>query len=94
MFNMCIGLQSEKVFTDKMLQDLAKDYGTQSDSSEDEEESSQPLCFLDINLLSSSEDDEDEEVVVQAKKRKPAWQRKNEKGETPLHRAAIAGILE
>ncbi|XP_014664126.1 PREDICTED: tonsoku-like protein [Priapulus caudatus] len=74
----------KKLVTKQLLEELGEEQ-----EEETEEEESQPLSPLDVNMLSSS-DGEDEEPE-QVKKKKPAWNRRNEKGETPLHRAAIAG---
>ncbi|XP_040191016.1 tonsoku-like protein, partial [Rana temporaria] len=67
--------------------------GSDSESEEEEVESSEPLQESDIEL-SQSDDDEDlegYEKSVPGKRRAVQWNRRNEKGETVLHRACIEG---
>ncbi|XP_064410086.1 tonsoku-like protein [Latimeria chalumnae] len=69
-----------------------------NDSSEEEEEElehSEPLEESDLELSESDEDDlEGYEKAVPGRRKTSRWNRKNEKGETALHRACIEGNLK
>ncbi|KAM8966298.1 tonsoku-like protein [Pelodytes ibericus] len=67
--------------------------GSDGDSSEEEMENSEPLQESDLEL-SQSDDEGDLEGYnksVPGKRRQNRWNRRNEKGETVLHRACIDG---
>ncbi|XP_069812971.1 tonsoku-like protein isoform X1 [Dendropsophus ebraccatus] len=73
------------------LQELCS--GDSGESSEDEEtENSEPLQESELELSESEEDDlEGYEKSVPGRRRAMRWNRRNEKGETVLHRACIEG---
>ncbi|KAE8599934.1 hypothetical protein XENTR_v10017403 [Xenopus tropicalis] len=79
--------------TEAKLQELCSGPGGESSEEEEEMENSEPLQESDLEL-SQSEDDEDlegYEKLVPGKRRVNRWNRRNEKGETVLHRACIEG---
>ncbi|XP_066525781.1 tonsoku-like protein [Hoplias malabaricus] len=84
--------------TEARLQELreAENYGLE-DSEEDEEEevpqNSEPLDS-DIQLSDSDEDLEGYDKLVTGRRKTGRWNRRNEKGETVLHRACIEGNLK
>ncbi|XP_028853373.1 tonsoku-like protein [Denticeps clupeoides] len=64
------------------------------DEEEEEEENSEPLEDSDIELSDSDDDDlEEYEKTVSGRRKTGRWNRRNEKGETTLHRACIEGNL-
>nr|DBA23868.1 TPA: hypothetical protein GDO54_011585 [Pyxicephalus adspersus] len=72
--------------------------GSDSESSEEEEEmeNSEPMQESDIEL-SQTDDEEDlegYEKSIPGKRRAVQWNRRNEKGETVLHRACIEGNMK
>ncbi|XP_044149724.1 tonsoku-like protein [Bufo gargarizans] len=77
--------------TEAELRDVCGSDG--GDSSEEEEaESSEPLQESEVELSSSGDEDlEGYEKSVPSRRATIRWNRRNEKGETPLHRACIEG---
>ncbi|XP_032830321.2 tonsoku-like protein isoform X1 [Petromyzon marinus] len=72
----------------------ASESDADSDSAE-EAENSEPIAESDVDL-SESEEEEDLEgydKVVSGKRKSAQWNKRNEKGETALHRACIEGNL-
>ncbi|TDG98848.1 hypothetical protein EPR50_G00205250 [Perca flavescens] len=67
-----------------------------SDGEEDEEEmdNSEPLDDSDVVLSDSDEDLEGYEKMVSGRRKAGRWNKRNEKGETSLHRACIDGNLK
>uniref|UniRef100_A0A8C5RD83 Tonsoku-like protein n=1 Tax=Leptobrachium leishanense TaxID=445787 RepID=A0A8C5RD83_9ANUR len=65
-------------------------------SEEEEMENSEPLQESDLELSQSDEDDDLEgyKKLVPGKRRQNRWNRRNEKGETVLHRACIDGNVK
>ncbi|XP_030076066.1 tonsoku-like protein [Microcaecilia unicolor] len=93
---------SEAQSTQVRLQELCQQQGWNSDdgireSSEEEElENSEPLEESDLELSESDEEEDPEghEKTVSGRRKINRWNRRNEKGETPLHRACIDGNLK
>ncbi|XP_045919625.1 tonsoku-like protein [Micropterus dolomieu] len=82
--------------TEARLQELCATEGWSPDGSEEEEEmdNSEPLDDSDI-ILSDSEDDlEGYDKMVSGRRKTGRWNKRNEKGETTLHRACIDGNLK
>ncbi|XP_064157110.1 tonsoku-like protein isoform X2 [Anguilla rostrata] len=78
--------------TSAQLQELcAADSG--SEGEEEEEENSEALEDSDIQLSDSDEDLEEYDRMVPGRRTAGRWNRRNEKGETSLHRACIDGNL-
>ncbi|KAM8811109.1 tonsoku-like protein [Eudromia elegans] len=72
--------------------------GEEEDEEEEEElESSEALDESELELSESDEEEEDElegySKSVPGRRRASKWTRRNERGETPLHRACIEGDL-
>ncbi|XP_022052830.1 tonsoku-like protein [Acanthochromis polyacanthus] len=68
-----------------------------SDGEEDEEEemeNSEPLDDSDVNLSDSDDDLEGYDKMVSGRRKAGRWNKRNEKGETSLHRACIDGNLK
>ncbi|KAM3595020.1 uncharacterized protein V6R79_017174 [Siganus canaliculatus] len=90
---------SEADDTEAKLQELCTAEGWSvdgSDGEEDEEEemdNSEPLDDSDVNLSDSDDDLEGYDKVVSGRRKAGRWNRRNEKGETSLHRACIDGNL-
>ncbi|KAM5124983.1 tonsoku-like protein [Mantella aurantiaca] len=85
----------EAAGTEAQLAELCGDSGSEEEE-EEEEENSETLPESDIEL-SQSDDDEDlegYEKSVPGKRRSVQWNRRNEKGETILHRSCIEGNLK
>ncbi|XP_063306973.1 tonsoku-like protein [Pelobates fuscus] len=84
----------EAADTEAELQEVCR--GSDGESSEEDEmENSEPFQESDLEL--SQSDDEDLEgynKLVPGKRRPNRWNRRNEKGETVLHRACIDGNLK
>ncbi|CDR00109.1 unnamed protein product, partial [Oncorhynchus mykiss] len=65
--------------------------GSEGEEDEEEMENSEPMEDSDIQFSDSEDDDK----MVCSGRRKPArWNKRNEKGETSLHRACIDGNLK
>ncbi|KAM3928619.1 tonsoku-like protein [Leptodactylus fuscus] len=81
----------EAADTEAELQELCG--GDPGESSEEEEtESSEPLQESDLEVSPSEDEDlEGYEKTLPGKRRANQWNRRNEKGETVLHRACIEG---
>ncbi|XP_060790341.1 tonsoku-like protein [Neoarius graeffei] len=84
--------------TEARLQELCEAEGCRlEDSDEDEEEeelqNSEPLDS-DIQLSDSDDDLEGYDKLVTGRRKTGRWNRRNEKGETALHRACIEGNLK
>ncbi|KAJ8289356.1 hypothetical protein GJAV_G00000360 [Gymnothorax javanicus] len=81
--------------TEAQLRGLcAADGGSEGEEEEEEEEEdSEPLVDSDIQLSDSDEDLEGYEPLVPGRRAVGRWNRRNEKGETSLHRACIEGNL-
>ncbi|XP_041422944.1 tonsoku-like protein isoform X2 [Xenopus laevis] len=82
--------------TEAKLQELCSGVSGECSEEEEEMENSEPLQESDLEL-SQSEDDEDldgYEKLVPGKRRVNRWKRRNEKGETVLHRACIEGNIK
>lgn len=83
--------------TEARLQELCECDGRsleESDDDDDEEEemeNSEPLEDSDIQCSDSDEDLEGYDKMVTGKRKTQRWNRRNEKGETVLHRACIEG---
>ncbi|XP_069588240.1 tonsoku-like protein isoform X2 [Ranitomeya imitator] len=77
--------------TEAELQELCR--GDSGESSEDEDmENSEPMQESELELSQSEDDDlEGYEKSVPGRRRAIRWNRRNEKGETVLHRACIEG---
>ncbi|KAL0969558.1 hypothetical protein UPYG_G00229080 [Umbra pygmaea] len=70
------------------------DGASEEEEDEDEMESSEPMEDSDIQLSDSDDDLEEYDKMVSNGRRKPGrWNKRNEKGETSLHRACIDGNL-
>ncbi|XP_011488610.1 tonsoku-like protein isoform X1 [Oryzias latipes] len=86
--------------TEARLQELCASEGWNPDGSDGEEEdeeemdNSEPLDDSDVLLSDSDEDLEGYEKMVSGKRRTGRWNKRNEKGETSLHRACIDGNLK
>ncbi|XP_073185990.1 tonsoku-like protein isoform X4 [Lepidochelys kempii] len=80
------------------LQSLCRSQGWSAagDSDEEELESSEPLEESDLELSESDGEEEDLDGYnksVPGRRRITKWNRRNDRGETPLHRACIDGNL-
>uniref|UniRef100_A0A665WJR5 Tonsoku-like protein n=1 Tax=Echeneis naucrates TaxID=173247 RepID=A0A665WJR5_ECHNA len=86
--------------TQAMLQELCAAEGWSpdgSDGEEDEEEemdNSEPLDDSDVVLSDSDDDLEGYDKLVTGRRKAGRWNKRNEKGETSLHRACIDGNLK
>ncbi|KAM3871231.1 tonsoku-like protein [Diretmus argenteus] len=87
--------------TEARLQELCASQGWSADGSEGEEEdeeeemdNSEPLEDSDIVLSDSDDDLEGYDKMVSGRRKPGRWNRRNEKGETSLHRACIDGNLK
>ncbi|XP_042356815.1 tonsoku-like protein [Plectropomus leopardus] len=86
--------------TEATLQELCAAEGWSpdgSDGEEDEEEemdNSEPLDDSDVVLSDSDEDLEGYDKMVSGRRKAGRWNKRNEKGETSLHRACIDGNLK
>uniref|UniRef100_A0A3P9A3B5 Tonsoku-like protein n=1 Tax=Esox lucius TaxID=8010 RepID=A0A3P9A3B5_ESOLU len=68
--------------------------GSEGEEDEDETENSEQMEDSDIELSDSDDDLEEYDKMVSGGRRKPGrWNKRNEKGETSLHRACIDGNL-
>ncbi|XP_061105905.1 tonsoku-like protein [Conger conger] len=67
--------------------------GEEEEEEEEEEENSEVQEDSDIQLSDSDEDLEEYDRMVPGKRTAGRWNRRNEKGETSLHRACIEGNL-
>ncbi|XP_031436536.1 tonsoku-like protein isoform X2 [Clupea harengus] len=82
--------------TRRRLEELCSTTGLNpddSDEEEEEEENSEPLEDSDIQLSDSDEDLEEYDKMLSGRRKAGRWNRRNEKGETCLHRACIDGNL-
>ncbi|XP_063040219.1 tonsoku-like protein [Engraulis encrasicolus] len=85
--------------TRRRLEEVCSAAGLDPDNSdgeeeeEEEEENSEPLEDSDIQLSDSDEDPEEYDKMLSGRKKPGRWNRRNEKGETCLHRACIDGNL-
>ncbi|XP_036450133.1 tonsoku-like protein [Colossoma macropomum] len=84
--------------TEARLQELCEAEGHGLEESDDEEEeeqlqNSEPLDS-DIQLSDSDDDMEGYDKIVTGRRKTGRWNRRNEKGETVLHRACIEGNLK
>uniref|UniRef100_A0A3Q3A6S2 Tonsoku-like protein n=1 Tax=Kryptolebias marmoratus TaxID=37003 RepID=A0A3Q3A6S2_KRYMA len=83
--------------TEARLLELCAAEGWRPDGSdgeeEDEEENSEPLEDSDVVLSDSDEDLEGYDKMVSGRRKTGRWNKRNEKGETSLHRACIDGNL-
>ncbi|XP_065109970.1 tonsoku-like protein [Paramisgurnus dabryanus] len=86
--------------TEARLQELCERDGRSLEESEDEDdedeemENSEPLEDSDIQCSDSDEDLDGYDKMVSGKRKTQRWNRRNEKGETVLHRACIEGNLK
>uniref|UniRef100_A0A3B5ATD8 Tonsoku-like protein n=1 Tax=Stegastes partitus TaxID=144197 RepID=A0A3B5ATD8_9TELE len=86
--------------TEARLQELCASEGWSpdgSDGEEDEEEemeNSEPLDDSDVVLSDSDDDLEGYDKMVSGRRKAGRWNKRNEKGETSLHRACIDGNLK
>ncbi|XP_062296474.1 tonsoku-like protein [Scomber scombrus] len=86
--------------TEARLQELCASEGwspDDSDGEEDEEEemdNSEPLDDSDVVLSDSDDDLEGYDKMVSGRRKAGRWNKRNEKGETSLHRACIDGNLK
>ncbi|CAB1432486.1 unnamed protein product [Pleuronectes platessa] len=86
--------------TEARLQELCAAEGWSpdgSDGEEDEEEemdNSEPLDDSDVVLSDSDDDLEGYDKMVSGRRKAGRWNKRNEKGETSLHRASIDGNLK
>ncbi|XP_069077100.1 tonsoku-like protein isoform X2 [Pleurodeles waltl] len=88
--------------TQERLQEFCLQQGWSSDaesgesSGEEELENSEPVEESDLELSETDEDEDLEgyEKVVPGRRKVNQWNRRNEKGETTLHRACIEGNLK
>ncbi|XP_051578042.1 tonsoku-like protein isoform X1 [Myxocyprinus asiaticus] len=85
--------------TEARLQELCERDGRSLEDSEEEEEeeeveNSEPLEDSDIQYSESDDDLEGYDKIVTGKRKTQRWNRRNEKGETVLHRACIEGNLK
>ncbi|MBN3290595.1 TONSL protein, partial [Polypterus senegalus] len=70
---------------------------SEADEDQDEEPNSEPLEESDLELTSSEEEEDNLDEYsksVPGRRRAKQWNRRNEKGETMLHRACIEGNLK
>lgn len=86
------------VDTRRRLEELCFTAGLNPDNSdgeeeEEEEENSEPLEDSDIQLSDSDDDLEEYDKMLSGRRKPGRWNRRNEKGETCLHRACIDGNL-
>ncbi|KAM4026986.1 tonsoku-like protein isoform 2-T2 [Anomaloglossus baeobatrachus] len=78
--------------TEAELHDLCSgDTGESSEEEEEEMENSEPLQESELELSASDDDLEGYEKSVPGRRKAARWNRRNEKGETVLHRACIDG---
>uniref|UniRef100_A0A8C9QSR1 Tonsoku-like protein n=1 Tax=Scleropages formosus TaxID=113540 RepID=A0A8C9QSR1_SCLFO len=84
--------------TEARLQELGAvqggDGGESDVEEENQEENSEPLEDSDIPLSDSDEDLEEYEKLVPGRRKTARWNKRNEKGETCLHRACIEGNVK
>ncbi|XP_026085940.1 tonsoku-like protein isoform X1 [Carassius auratus] len=85
--------------TEARLMELCERDGLRLEDSEEEDEeeeveNSEPLEDSDIEYSDSDEDLEGYDKTVTGRRRTQRWNRRNEKGETLLHRACIEGNLK
>ncbi|XP_051724772.1 tonsoku-like protein isoform X4 [Ctenopharyngodon idella] len=85
--------------TEARLMELCERDGLRLEDSEDEDEeeeveNSEPLEDSDIQYSDSDDDLEGYDKIVTGKRKTQKWNRRNEKGETVLHRACIEGNLK
>lgn len=86
--------------TEALLQELCAVQGWSPDDSEGEEDeeeemdNSEPLDDSDVILSDSDDDLEGYDKMVTGKRKTGRWNKRNEKGETSLHRACIEGNLK
>ncbi|KAF3701144.1 Tonsoku-like protein NF-kappa-B inhibitor-like protein 2 [Channa argus] len=86
--------------TEAKLQELCAAEGWNPDGSEGEEDeeeemdNSEPLDDSDVVLSESDEDLEGYDKMVAGRRKTGRWNKRNEKGETSLHRACIDGNLK
>lgn len=84
--------------TEARLQELCEAEGRRLEDSEEEEEEEQLLnsepLDSDFQLSDSDEDMEDYDKLVSSRRKTGKWNKRNEKGETVLHRACIDGNLK
>ncbi|KAK2879094.1 hypothetical protein Q8A67_019885 [Cirrhinus molitorella] len=84
--------------TEARLMELCERDGMRLEDSEEEDEdeeveNSEPLEDSDIHYSDSDEDLEGYDKIVTGRRKTQRWNRRNEKGETVLHRACIEGNL-
>ncbi|XP_030644250.1 tonsoku-like protein [Chanos chanos] len=92
------GGSSQSDNTEARLQELCAAEGRSPDDSEEEDEeeeepNSEPLEDSDIQLSDSDDDLEGYDKIVSGRRKTGRWNRRNEKGETCLHRACIDGNM-
>lgn len=86
--------------TEARLQELCASEGWNPDGSDGEEEeeeemdNSEPLDDSDVILSDSDDDLEGYDKMVSGRRKTGRWNKRNEKGETSLHRACIDGNLK
>uniref|UniRef100_A0A8C1SAW2 Tonsoku-like protein n=1 Tax=Cyprinus carpio TaxID=7962 RepID=A0A8C1SAW2_CYPCA len=85
--------------TEARLMELCERDGLRLEDSEEEDEeeeveNSEPLEDSDIQYSDSDEDLEGYDKTVTGRRKTKRWNRRNEKGETVLHRACIEGNLK
>ncbi|KAL4624199.1 tonsoku-like protein [Arapaima gigas] len=84
--------------TEAHLQELRAmpggDAGESDMEEENQEENSEPLEDSDIPLSDSDEDLEEYDKMVPGRRKMGRWNKRNEKGETCLHRSCIEGNLK
>uniref|UniRef100_A0A8C4DAA6 Tonsoku-like protein n=1 Tax=Dicentrarchus labrax TaxID=13489 RepID=A0A8C4DAA6_DICLA len=86
--------------TEAKLQELCANEGWSPDCSDGEEEeeeemdNSEPLDDSDVVLSDSDDDLEGYDKMVSGRRKAVRWNKRNEKGETSLHRACIDGNLK
>ncbi|KAI1895045.1 hypothetical protein AGOR_G00102230 [Albula goreensis] len=79
----------------RLQQLCAEDGGSDGEEEEEEEENSEALLEdSDIQLSDSDEDLEEYDRMVPGRRTAGRWNKRNEKGETSLHRACIEGNLK
>ncbi|XP_060939291.1 tonsoku-like protein [Limanda limanda] len=94
------GGSSDAEDTEAKLQELCAAEGWSpdgSDGEEDEEEemdNSEPMDDSDVVLSDSDDDLEGYDKMVSGRRKAGRWNKRNEKGETSLHRASIDGNLK
>ncbi|KAM9842687.1 tonsoku-like protein [Aulostomus maculatus] len=105
---LCLGAQrrsgsSNADDTESRLRELCAPEGWNPDGSDGEEEeeeeeeemdNSEPLDDSDVVLSDSDDDLEGYDKVVSGRRKAGRWNKRNEKGETSLHRACIEGNLK